>query len=80
MQEQQPQLPINFNMNDARDMQCECGSNMFIPGYRFKKVSRLLTGGAKDTVLPIELYLCTQCGKPLDDLLPDELKSKTIVE
>jgi hypothetical protein len=80
MQEQQSQLPVNFNMNDARDMECTCGSNMFIPGYRFKKVSRLLTGGAKDTVLPIELYLCTQCGKPLDDLLPDELKSKTIVE
>jgi hypothetical protein len=51
-----------------------------MPGFRFRKVSRLITGGAKDSVLPIEMYLCTQCGKPLQDLLPDELKDKKIVE
>jgi len=71
-------LPSNFSLNDARDMNCECGNGVFMPGFRFKKISRLLTGEAKDAVLPIQLYLCTQCGKPMQDLLPDDLREKSI--
>jgi hypothetical protein len=70
-------LPINFSLNDARDISCECGNGVFMPGYRFKKVSRLITGGAKDAIVPIELYLCTACGKPLQELLPEDMKDKS---
>ena len=74
------QLPANFNLNDARDMDCDCGGKIFLPGYRFKKISRLLTGGAKDSVMPIELYVCASCGKPLQELLPQELQESKIVQ
>ena len=80
MQEQMNQLPPNFNLNDARDMECDCGGKVFMPGYRFKKISRLLTGGAKDSVMPIELYLCASCGKPLNELLPQKLQETKIIE
>ena len=73
-------LPLNFSLNDARDMPCECGNLIFMPGFRFKKISRLLTGEPKDSVLPVQLYLCTACGKPHQDLLPDEFKEKKIIE
>ena len=71
---------LNFSLKDTRDISCECGNLIFMPGFRFKKVSRLLTGAAKDSVLPIELYLCTACGKPLQELLPEELKGKATTE
>jgi hypothetical protein len=51
-----------------------------MPGMRFKKVSRLITGEAKDSIIPIEVFLCTQCGKPLQELMPDELKDKKVIE
>ena len=73
-------MPMNFSLNDARDIVCECGNKIFMDGFSFKKVSRLITGGAKDAVLPIQLYLCTQCGKPLQDLLPEEMKSNPSTE
>lgn len=73
-------MPMNFSLKDARDMTCECGNKIFMDGFSFKKVSRLITGGAKDAVIPVQLYLCTQCGKPLDDLLPDEMKSQNSTE
>lgn len=63
-----------ISLKDTRDIPCECGNIIFMPGYRFRKVSRFITGGPKDSVLPIELFLCTQCGKPLDELIPAELK------
>jgi DNA-directed RNA polymerase subunit RPC12/RpoP len=70
-------MPLNFSLNDARDVACECGNKIFMDGFSFKKVSRLITGGPKDAILPIQLYLCTQCGKPLQELLPEEMKDKT---
>ena len=73
-------LPMNFSLSDARDVACECGNKIFMDGFSFKKVSRLITGGAKDAILPIQLYLCTQCGKPLNELLPEEMKDKSIEE
>lgn len=69
-------LPNGMNLNDARDMVCECGNKMFMPGFRFKKISRLITGQAQDSIIPIETYLCTQCGKALQELLPTELRDK----
>jgi len=80
MEQGQEQLPINFNLNDARDMDCKCGGKIFLPAYRFKKISRLLTGQPKDSVKPIELYVCASCGSPLNDLLPPELQETKITE
>ena len=67
-------LPMGMNLNDARDMNCDCGNNTFMPGFRFKKMSKLITGQAQDAIIPIEMYLCTQCGKALQELLPLELR------
>jgi hypothetical protein len=47
-----------------------------MPGFRFKKMSKLITGQAQDAIIPIEMYLCTQCGKALQELLPLELRDK----
>ena len=78
--EQGQQLPTNFNLNDARDMNCECDGKIFLPAYRFKKISRLLTGQPKDSIVPIELYVCSSCGKALNELLPQELQETKITE
>ncbi len=75
MQQQQP-VQANMSLNDGRDVPCECGNRIFMPGFRFKKFSRLLTGQPNDSILPIELFLCTACGKPLNELLPAELKEE----
>ena len=80
MQQQGQQPPMNISLNDGRDIACECGNLIFMPGVRVKKFSRLLTGEAEDSMLPIQLYLCTACGKPLQELMPEELRDKKIAE
>ena len=64
-----------IDLKDTRDIACDCGNVIFMPGFRFRKASKLLTGGDKDTVMPFEAFLCTNCGKPLQEFLPDELKT-----
>ena len=77
---EQGQMPAGFNLKDARDMDCDCGGKTFMTAFRFKKISRLLTGAPKDSVMPIELYVCASCGKALNELLPQELQETKIIE
>ena len=79
-QQMGPQLPPNFKLSDAREMLCECGNNTFMDGMRFRKISRLLTGAPMDSVLPIQIFLCTKCGEAFNEMLPDELQKPKIVE
>lgn len=80
MNQQGQQLPPDFKLTDAREMLCECGNDTFMDGMKFRKVSRLLTGAPMDSVIPIQVFLCTKCGEAFNDMLPDELKKPKIVE
>ena len=72
---QQPPQQPKVDLKDAKEMTCqECGGSVFIPGNKFLKISRLVTGQAKDAIIPVELYLCGDCGEICKELLPDELK------
>ena len=73
-------LPPDFKLTDAREMLCECGNNTFMDGVRFRKVSRLLTGNPVDSVIPIQVFLCTKCGEAFNEMLPEELKKSKIIE
>jgi hypothetical protein len=37
-------------------------------------MSKLLTGAASDEIIPFEIYLCVECGEPLEELLQPELR------
>jgi hypothetical protein len=52
----------------------KCGGEIFVQGFGFRKISKLLTGKPKDEVLPVELFLCGDCGEVLNELLPPGLK------
>jgi len=80
MNPQGPQLPPDFKLTDAREMLCECGNDTFMDGMKFRKVSRLLTGQPVDSVIPIQIFLCTKCGEAFNEMLPEELKKSKIVE
>jgi len=52
----------------------KCGGEIFVQGFGFRKISKILTGKPKDEVLPVELFLCGDCGEVLNELLPPGLK------
>jgi hypothetical protein len=75
---QQKQLKVG--LTDGTPVKCSCGSLNFMPLMRFFKFSALLTGSPKDSFMPIEVFVCGQCGEVLQDLLPNELKSKPKID
>ena len=64
-----------IDLSKAKEMKCqECGGTVFIPGTKFLKVSKIVTGTKNDAIIPVELYLCGDCGEINQELLPNELK------
>jgi hypothetical protein len=65
----------NLDLSKSTELVCKsCGHNVFIPGAMFRKISKLISQTPKDAIIPIEVYLCGDCGEIQEDLLPDELK------
>ena len=72
---QPPQQP-KIDLSQATEMRCqECGGTVFIPGTKFLKLWRIATGQPKDAIIPVELYLCGDCGEINQELLPNELQN-----
>lgn len=72
------QMNVNIKPEDLRPIDCvKCGGDLFLPSFKFKKVSRLLTGSPKDQIIPIEVFVCGNCGTILNELLPKEFKNET---
>ena len=68
----QKQQQIDLTKTSA--IKCECGGETFSPGMKLRRVSRLLTGEAKDAIIPVEVFLCIDCGEVLEEFLPTELR------
>jgi predicted nucleic acid-binding Zn ribbon protein len=57
----QPQL--NVNLSDAPYLECEeCGGKVFEERMMIKKISRFMTGGDQDSIVPIPVISCAKCG------------------
>lgn len=70
-----PQQP-KIDLSKAKEISCqECGGTVFIPGTKFLKISKMVTGTPNDAIIPVELYLCGDCGEICEELLPNELKN-----
>jgi uncharacterized Zn finger protein len=51
------------NLRDSETIKCEkCEHTYFREVIYIKKVAKLLTGSAEDTIVPFPIYKCDSCG------------------
>ena len=73
------QQSISINLKDSTGIVCShCGNDIFVPGMMVRKISRLVTGSAKDIISPVQIPLCSKCMEPLDEVIPDTLRKPKI--
>lgn len=62
--QQQPQQKISLDMmKNATEIKCEmCDHNTFEEVIKLRKISKLLLGGSKDTLVPVPMFACKKCG------------------
>lgn len=72
-----PQVDIST----SKPMVCgECGYDVFIPGTKIRKISKLITGTPQDMIIPIDVFVCGNCGEVNQELLPEQIRVLEKVE
>ena len=63
------ELPkMKIDLREQPTVKCEkCESVWFQEVTMIKKVSKLLTGGTEDTIVPFPTYRCADCGHMNED-------------
>jgi hypothetical protein len=72
---QQPQQP-KIDLSKAKEITCSCGGSIFIDGNKFLKVPKIAAGTPQDLLIPVQVYLCGDCGEICEELLPKEFQTK----
>lgn len=66
-----------IDLSNARDMNCgSCNYPYFVQAVMVKRISKIVTGTPNDVVIPVDVLLCGNCGKPMEELLPKEFRKQ----
>jgi hypothetical protein len=70
-----PQPKVQIDLSTSTPLVCEeCGDDTFLSAIKMRKISKLITGTPQDMVIPIDCFLCSNCGALNKELLPEAVK------
>ena len=68
---QQPQMNVDLSQTIA--VLCEsCKSDTFIPAFKMRKLSALLSPHGKETMIPMQVFACAKCNHINEDFQTKE--------
>ena len=68
---QQPQMKVDLSQTTA--VSCEaCKNDTFIPAFKMRKLSALLSPHGKETMVPMQVFACAKCNHINDDFQTKE--------
>ena len=66
---------VKIDASELKDIVCEeCGGKVFRQASMFKKLSALLSPNGKDSIVPIPIFRCDDCGHINNEFLPKSEK------
>ncbi len=67
----QSATPLNLNIADAPWIECEsCKGQVFEEKMMIKKISKFMTGGSQDSIVPVPVIACSKCGHVNELFIP----------
>ena len=64
-------LNINVNLDQCDDVVCEsCGNPTFRQVVMFKKLSAVYSPSGKASLIPLQVFECSECGHVNDEFIP----------
>ena len=49
-----------------------CNHDVFIPSFKLRRMSALLSPHGKETMIPMQVFACAKCGHINDEFLPKD--------
>ena len=69
---------VKINPNDLEDVVCDkCNSQCFEPTFLFKRLSAVLSPTGQETMVPLQIYRCADCGHINEIFLPKDAELKS---
>ena len=61
-QAQEMETNINISLKDTQEFVCDCGNDVFLPVFKFRVISALISPTGKESMIPVQQFQCTDCG------------------
>ena len=66
---------VKINPKDLEDVVCDkCKSQCFEQTFLFKKLSAVLSPTGQDTMIPLQIFRCADCGHINEIFIPSDNK------
>ena len=66
----QKQQQVQVDLKQAETIKCgDCGNYLFITSFILKKLSALVSPNGQESLIPVQVYSCGNCGKVADGFL-----------
>ena len=73
------QQQLNINPDDLTDVLCnKCSNQTFTQVFLFKKLSAVLSPNGKDSMIPLQVFKCDECGNINEEFVPNKDGKKVI--
>ena len=70
-----PNTQFKVDISQTTAEVCEkCEHDVFIPAFKMRKLSALLSPAGKETMVPINVFACAKCGYINKEFLPEMSK------
>jgi hypothetical protein len=77
MNREKPGLNVDFSQTTA--VCCDaCKHDVFIPAFKMRKLSALLSPAGKETMIPMNVFACAKCGHINDAFLPKNVDDDSL--
>jgi len=62
---------VTVDLSTAENIFCSrCGNFAFLPSVTFKKLSAIMSPTGKEGVVPVETFMCSECGYIPPEFMP----------
>ena len=71
---------VKVDISQTTPVVCEsCGNDLFNASFRIRKISALLSPHGKETLVPMQLFVCSKCDHINKEFLPElDTKDDTV--
>lgn len=63
------------SIKQSQSIECrECEYDIYVQAVHLRKIPKMLVGSPQDVIIPVDVFLCGQCGTVNLELLPEEVR------
>ena len=76
---QKPKQKVQVDLKQATTIKCDdCNNYLFITSFILKKLSALVSPNGQESLIPVQVYSCGNCGKVANGFLDGSGVSESV--